>query len=80
MEQLSMEQLNVIAGAVMITIAALAGGFGNAMVISRFIEGVARQPEARGTLLVQAILGVALVEVIPIIAVAFGIMKVLNIL
>lgn len=77
--ELTMEQLNVIAGAIMIAVAAFAGGIGNSLVVSRFIEGVARQPEARGTLFVQAIVGVALVEVVPIIAVAFGIMKVLNI-
>lgn len=80
MEHLTMEQLNVIAGTIMIAIAAIVGGFGNATVIKRFIEGVARQPEASRTLLVQAILGVALVEVIPIIAVAIGIMKVLGVL
>lgn len=70
--------LNVLAGAIMIAFAAIGGGIGNGLVISRFVEGVARQPEARGTLFVQTILGVALVEVVPIIAVAFGIMKVLG--
>jgi F-type H+-transporting ATPase subunit c len=71
---------NVIAGALMIAFAAIGGGIGNGLVISKFVEGVARQPEARGTLFIQAILGVALVEVVPIIAVAFGIIKVLGIL
>jgi F-type H+-transporting ATPase subunit c len=70
--------LNIFAGALMIAFAALGGGIGNGLVVARFIEGVARQPEARGTLFVQAILGVALVEVVPIIAVAFGILKVLG--
>lgn len=70
--------LDVLAGALMIAFAAIGGGIGNGLVISRFVEGVARQPEARGTLFVQAILGVALVEVVPIIAVAFGILKVLG--
>lgn len=78
--ELTMEQLNVIAGAVMIVFAAIVGGFGNAWVVSRFINGVARQPDARGALLVQTIIGVALVEVIPIIAVAIGILKILNVL
>lgn len=72
--------MDVMAGTIILAVAAIAGGFGNAIVISQFIKGVARQPEARGTLLIQTILGVALVEVIPIIAVAFGIIKILGIM
>lgn len=78
--ELTVEQLNLLAGAILLIFAAIAGGIGNAWVVSRFIQGVARQPEARGTLLVQTIIGVALVEVIPIIAAAFGILKILNVL
>ena len=78
--ELSMEQLNLIAGAVMLMFASIAGGIGNAWVVSRFIQGVTRQPDARGALLVQTIIGVALVEVIPIIAAAIGILKILNVL
>jgi F-type H+-transporting ATPase subunit c len=72
--------LGVLAGAIMLAFAAIAGGIGNALVFGRYLEGVARQPEARGLLFGQTFIGIALVEALPIIAVAFGIMKVLGIL
>ncbi|AIG28701.1 F0F1 ATP synthase subunit C [Brevibacillus sp. 7WMA2] len=53
-------------------LAALGGAIGNSLVISRTIEGVARQPEARGSLMGLMLLGVGLVEAVPIIAVAVG--------
>lgn len=52
--------------------AAIGAGIGNALVISRTIEGTARQPEARGSLMGLMFLGLGLVEAIPIIAVAMG--------
>ena len=39
------------------------------MIVSRTVEGIARQPEARGALQTTMFIGVALVEAIPIIAV-----------
>ncbi|MBO8172012.1 MAG: F0F1 ATP synthase subunit C [Bacillaceae bacterium] len=53
-------------------LAAVGAGIGNALVISRTIEGTARQPEARGSLMGLMFLGLGLVEAIPIIAVAMG--------
>ncbi|CAI9001152.1 F0F1 ATP synthase subunit C [Brevibacillus sp. BC25] len=53
-------------------LAALGGAFGASNVISKTIEGVARQPEARGNLMGIMFLGMGLVEAIPIIAVAVG--------
>ncbi|EJL40340.1 ATP synthase subunit c [Brevibacillus agri] len=53
-------------------LAALGAAIGNSLVISRTIEGVARQPEARGNLMGLMFLGLGLVEAVPIIAVAIG--------
>lgn len=53
-------------------LAALGAAIGNSLVISRTIEGVARQPEARGSLMGLMFLGLGLVEAVPIIAVAIG--------
>jgi len=53
-------------------LAALGAAIGNSLVISRVIEGVARQPEARGNLMGLMFLGLGLVEAVPIIAVAIG--------
>jgi F-type H+-transporting ATPase subunit c len=73
-------ELNVLAGALMIAFAALAGGIGNSLVISKYLEGITRQPEARGTLFGQMFIGIGLVEALPIIGVAFGILVLLGIL
>lgn len=55
-------------------LAAVGAGIGNGLVVSRTIEGVARQPEARGSLMGLMFLGLGLVEALPIIAVAIGFM------
>ena len=58
-----------IAAAIAIGLAALGASFGNGMIVSKTVEGIARQPEARGMLQTTMFIGVALVEAIPIIAV-----------
>jgi len=40
-----------------------------AFIVSKTVEGIARQPEARGVLQTTMFIGVALVEALPIIAV-----------
>jgi F-type H+-transporting ATPase subunit c len=66
-----MEGLALAIG-VVFGLAALGAAIGNSLVISRTIEGVARQPEARGNLMGLMFLGLGLVEAVPIIAVAIG--------
>ncbi|MBO8165552.1 MAG: F0F1 ATP synthase subunit C [Brevibacillus sp.] len=66
-----MEGLALAIG-VIFGLAALGAAIGNSVVISRTIEGVARQPEARGSLMGLMFLGLGLVEAVPIIAVAVG--------
>ncbi|KEO83343.1 F0F1 ATP synthase subunit C [Tumebacillus flagellatus] len=53
-------------------LAAVGAGIGNGLVVGRTIEGMARQPEMRGMLQTQMFIGLGLVEALPIIAVAFG--------
>lgn len=66
--------MNFIAAAIAIGLAALGAGVGNAMIVSRTIEGIARQPELRSALQTIMFIGVALVEAIPIIAVVIAFM------
>lgn len=66
-----MEGLTLAIG-IIFGLAALGAAIGNSLVISRTIEGVARQPEARGNLMGLMFLGLGLVEAVPIIAVAIG--------
>ena len=66
--------LGVLAAAVAIGLAALGEGIGNGLIVSRTVEGVARQPEARGPLMTIMFIGVGLVEALPIIAVVVAFM------
>ncbi|MEQ6376999.1 F0F1 ATP synthase subunit C [Bacillaceae bacterium S4-13-58] len=66
--------MEALAAAIAIGLAALGAGFGNGMIVSRTVEGIARQPELRGALQTTMFIGVALVEAIPIIAVVVAFM------
>ena len=63
--------LGVIA-AIAIGLSALGAGIGNGLIVSRTIEGVARQPELKGALQTIMFIGVALVEALPIIGVVIA--------
>ena len=64
--------LGVIAAAIAIGLSALGAGIGNGLIVSRTIEGVARQPELKGALQTIMFIGVALVEGLPIIGVVIA--------
>ncbi|MDQ0226750.1 F0F1 ATP synthase subunit C [Metabacillus niabensis] len=64
--------MGLLAAAIAIGLAALGAGIGNGLIVSRTVEGIARQPEARGALQTVMFIGVALVEAIPIIAVVIA--------
>jgi F-type H+-transporting ATPase subunit c len=66
--------MGLIASAIAIGLAALGAGIGNGLIVSRTVEGIARQPEAQGKLQTTMFIGVALVEAIPIIAVVIAFM------
>lgn len=63
-----------LAAAIAIGLAAVGASIGNGMIVSKTVEGMARQPEARGMLQTTMFIGVALVEAIPIIAVVIAFM------
>lgn len=69
--------IGLLAAAIAIGLGALGAGLGAGLVVSRTVEGIARQPEARGILQTTMFIGVALVEVVPIFAtvVAFMVMN-----
>jgi F-type H+-transporting ATPase subunit c len=64
----------LIAAAIAVGLAALGAGIGNGLIVSRTVEGIARQPELRGALQTTMFIGVALVEALPIIAVVIAFM------
>ena len=67
--------MNLIAAAIAIGLSALGAGIGNCLIVSRTVEGVARQPEARGQLMGIMFIGIGLVEALPIIGVVIAFMS-----
>jgi len=65
-------------GAAMIGMALAAGlasigaGIGDGLVMGRTVEGIARQPELRGTLMTTMFISVGIIEALPIIAVVIA--------
>ena len=66
--------MGVLAAAIAVGLGALGAGIGNGLIISRTVEGIARQPELQGRLQTTMFIGVGLVEVLPIIAVVIAFM------
>ena len=53
-------------------LAAIGAAVGDGLVTSRTVEGIARQPEARGNLMGTMFLSVGLIEALPIIAIVIA--------
>jgi len=53
-------------------LAALGASLGNGNVTGKTVEGIARNPEARGALQTTMFISVGLIEALPIIAVVIG--------
>ncbi|AUJ24047.1 MULTISPECIES: F0F1 ATP synthase subunit C [Virgibacillus] len=68
--------MEALAAAIAIGLAALGAGLGNGMIVSKTVEGIARQPELKGSLQGTMFIGVALVEAIPIIAAVIAFMAI----
>ncbi|KXG44656.1 F0F1 ATP synthase subunit C [Tepidibacillus decaturensis] len=64
--------MEILAAAIAIGLAALGASLGNAWVIQRTVEGIARQPESRGFLQTTMFIGVGLIEALPIIVAVFA--------
>lgn len=62
-----------IAVALLLGLSAVGSGIGDGLVMSKYVEGVSRQPEARSTIFASVLIGIAFVEAFPVIALAFGI-------
>ena len=69
------ESLLKIAGAIMVGMGAIGGAFGVGVAASKYLEGIARQPELQGYLLGQFFIMMALVDALPIISLAFGLIQ-----
>ena len=61
-----------LAAAIAVGLAALGAGLGNGLIVSKTVEGIARQPELKNSLQTVMFIGVALVEALPIIAVVIA--------
>ena len=53
---------------IILAAAGLGSALGWGMICSKFIEGIARQPEAKNTLFMNTLISVGLIEAMPIIA------------
>lgn len=71
--------MSALAAGIMIAFGALGAGVGNGLLFARYVEGIARNPEAQGQMFSQAIVVFALIEALPVIAIAFGILTLLGV-
>lgn len=76
MEHAIIVAASVVAAAVAVGLAALGAAIGDGNVTGKAIEGMARQPEAKGTILVNMLISVGLIESIPIFAAVVAIVLV----
>jgi len=60
--------MNGLAAAIGIGVAAFGAAIGNGLVISKAIESMSRQPEIKNKIRATMLLGVGLIEAIPIMA------------
>lgn len=66
--------MEFIAIAIITGLASIAAGIGVSGVVTKTVEGIARQPELRGALTMTMLIGAALVEAVPIISVIIAFM------
>ncbi|WP_438447496.1 F0F1 ATP synthase subunit C [Gorillibacterium sp. sgz5001074] len=64
--------MELLAAAIAVGLGALGAGIGNGLIVSKTVEGIARQPELRGTLQTTMFIGVGIVEVVPLIGVVLA--------
>ena len=60
--------MGLIAAGIAMCGAAIGAGIGDGILISKMLEGMDRQPELSNTLRTNMFIGVALIEVMPILA------------
>lgn len=64
--------MEMLAAALAVGLGAFGAGIGNGMIVSKTVEGIARQPELRGPLQTTMFIGVGIVEVVPLIGVVIA--------
>ena len=69
MDQTIVVQYSLIASALIAAVAAFAAAFGDSKLASHVIDGMTRQPEIQGQLFTSMLVGIGLIESIPIIAI-----------
>ena len=70
-----MEGMELVAGALMTGFGAIGGAIGVGIVASKYMEGIARQPELQGYLLGQFFFMMAVVDALPIISLGLGLLQ-----
>lgn len=63
-----------LGAAIAVGLAALGAGIGDGMVTGNAVQSLARQPEARGSIMTTMFISVGLIEAMPIIAVVIAFM------
>lgn len=76
MEHAIIVSASVLAAALAIGLSAFAAAMADGQVTSKAIEGIARQPEAKGSIMTTMFISVGLIESIPIIAAVIAIVLV----
>ena len=71
-----MEGIEIVAGALMVGFGAIGGAIGVGIVGSKYMEGIARQPELQGYLLGQFFFMRAVVDALPIISLGLGLLQI----
>ena len=60
--------MEYLAAAIAVGIGAISAGLGKRLIVSKTVESIARQPEARNALQTTMFIGVGIVEVVPLAA------------
>ena len=68
MENAIMVAAALIGAGITMGLAAIGAGNGDGLLTSKFIEGITRQPEAKGVLFTNTLISVGLIEAMAIIA------------
>ncbi len=58
---------HILASGIGLGLAALGAAIGDGVMTSKFLEGIARQPEAQGRLLTNMLISLGLIEALPLI-------------
>jgi F-type H+-transporting ATPase subunit c len=69
-----MGALALVAAGIVFGLGALGAGIGNGLIVGRTVEGIARQPELRGTLQTTMFIGIGVVEALPVITLVLAFM------